>query len=199
MGKIRKSWNKEEIDNLKKFIKIQEKYLISNFYKNIRNGSLEIKKKSSFFREMSKYVLRSPTKCKSKFQKIEETIYIEYLKIPEDHYIYFLYLRQKKPKKKEIENEKLNEAEEWKLIEMNKLKEKILSQIQSGKIKTYFEEEEMTISGTSDENSHNKKVELVSLTKKKEHNLKIFLDSQSERSHQSSQKNFSSGNNINNG
>ena len=102
MKRKRHRWNEEEMTRLKSFVKDQEKALRENFYCDILAGDLIHRKKQRFFFEMEKAVSKTAGKCKSKFQKYEKIIHCEYLKIPEEHYEVYLYLREEKKSRKLI-------------------------------------------------------------------------------------------------
>lgn len=100
MNQKRQRWSDDEVSLLKEFIIEQKSDLIKNFYMNILSGDFGYRKMSKFFPEMSKKIGRNPDQCKSKFQKFEEKIYIDYLNINPNHFKVFIYLRTKKIKLK---------------------------------------------------------------------------------------------------
>ena len=88
-----KKWTKKEVGLLENYAISQAEHLVFKFYENIISGSMEYRKNKGFFRELSKIIGKSSAQCKSKFQKIEEQIYLDLLHIPEDHYDLYLYIR----------------------------------------------------------------------------------------------------------
>lgn len=91
----RKRWTLNEVEKLKTYIKKQSELLLSNFYENIIEGKMKIRKPPGFFIEMASFLKMTPKQCKSKFQKSEKEIYTNYLGVPSDYYEVFTCLRLK--------------------------------------------------------------------------------------------------------
>ena len=98
MVSSRRRWTDKEIENLKNYSIQKKDELLSNLYRNIIAGIIRFRKTPRFFKEMSLLVGRSSEQCKSKFQKLEEEIYLSALEIPEHHYRVFTWLRSRKSK-----------------------------------------------------------------------------------------------------
>ena len=94
---MRKPWNKTEINELEKYIKNHSVILKTNFYKNIYLGKMKFRRCPRFFIRMSAKVGRSPSQCKSKFQKYEKEIYTDFLELPFDHLLVYQDIRKRKP------------------------------------------------------------------------------------------------------
>ena len=94
---LRKPWNKTEINELEKYIKSNSLILKSNFYKNIYLGKMKFRRCPRFFIRMSSKVGRSPSQCKSKFQKFEKEIYTDFLELPLNHLLVYQAIRKNKP------------------------------------------------------------------------------------------------------
>ena len=92
----RRRWTTNELQKMKEFIISNRTIILSNFYKNIKAGFIKFRKLSGYFIQMSRIVDRSQQRCKSKFQKMEQKIYIDYLKVPKEHYELFLWIRKRK-------------------------------------------------------------------------------------------------------
>lgn len=90
---LRKLWTKVETTNLEKYIKSQAALLRDNFYWNIYFGKMKYRRPARFFIEMGSHIGRSPSQCKSKFQKFEREIYVEYLEIPASHFLVYNAIR----------------------------------------------------------------------------------------------------------
>jgi hypothetical protein len=113
MGKktSRKRWSFEEVEKLKLYIKGKSELLMTNFYENIVEGKMKVRKPPGFFIEMAKELEMTPKQCKSKFQKSEKEIYTKYLAVSEDHYSVFISLRKKNFFAKHKINLKQNEID----------------------------------------------------------------------------------------
>lgn len=86
-------WSCQEENNMEKFILQNSSTLIDWFYINILLGNTKWRKTSKFFKNMSDLVKRSPSQCKSKFQKTEDYIYINLLGLPKLDYNIYSQLR----------------------------------------------------------------------------------------------------------
>lgn len=91
----RKRWSLQEVMNLKKYIRTKSELLINNFYENVVEGKMKVRKPPGFFIQMAETLKMKPKQCKSKFQKFEREIYTNYLNLPEGEYQVFLHLRKK--------------------------------------------------------------------------------------------------------
>lgn len=91
---VRKMWTKAETALLEKYIKEQGALLRSNFYWNIFLGKMKRRRPPRFFIEMSAKVGRTDSQCKSKFQKFEREIYVEFLEIPATHFRVYKAIRR---------------------------------------------------------------------------------------------------------
>lgn len=106
-----KKWDTKDIDAMKNFVKTNENMLLSTLYKNIYNGKIIFRKKSKFFTQMGKILKRPSSNCKSKFQKYEKEIYIDFLGVPEIHYLLLKHIRGKKMENKKSSLKILNNYE----------------------------------------------------------------------------------------
>lgn len=142
----KKIWTAQDLTNLNKFIISQHQSLIKNFYMNIIENKLKHRKAFQFFNMMSRYVERTITECKSKFQKHERIIYKDYLEIPEEHFELFLFLRKKKKllncKKKNIRANFMIPFDE--IIRKSKLQKSIIKLILSKDIKSFIDDETLS-------------------------------------------------------
>lgn len=120
MVKHKRNWTNDEIAILKNFIISKKNILETLFYQNIIAGKLSERKMPGFFNEMSEAVNRSADQCKSKFQKFERKIYREFLKLPEDHYRVFVYIRKKKKYQNSMQAENLPLRQTRKIQLLNK-------------------------------------------------------------------------------
>lgn len=91
----RKRWSLQEVSDLKKYIQSKSDLLINNFYENVLEGKMKVRKPPGFFIQMAETLNMKPKQCKSKFQKFEREIYTNYLSLPEAEYQVFLHLRKK--------------------------------------------------------------------------------------------------------
>ena len=89
-------WSLSEENDLRVFILKNRESLLLNLYKNISQGCLLFRRDGNFFVEMSQAVGRSPEQCKSKMQKFEKKVYIDYLNVIPRHFRIFEWLRLKK-------------------------------------------------------------------------------------------------------
>ena len=131
LSKLR--WSKKEELNLKSFVIKKQEPLVLNIYKNIIAGALLFRREGKLFVEMSAFVGRTPEQCKSKFQKFEYQVYVEFLKIPLKHFEVFQWLREKKKLTKKIEKRRLKEAEERNAVHEKNRKE-IIESISQGNV-----------------------------------------------------------------
>lgn len=92
---LRKLWTKVETANLEKYIKSQSGLLKNNFYWNIYFGKMKRRRPARFFIEMGSRIGRTSSQCKSKFQKFEREIYVEYLEIPANHFQVYKAIRNR--------------------------------------------------------------------------------------------------------
>ena len=99
MSPSKKTWTNEEKEMMVNYIKKHKHHLKEVLYVNIIHNQMKYRKRTMFFQEMSKYVKRDAPKCKSKFQKIEQKLYVDVLKIPAHHFKYFVELRKHKMSK----------------------------------------------------------------------------------------------------
>lgn len=95
--KQQKGWTAEEVRKICEYAKANSEELTSNLLINIVTGYMRFRKHRRFFINMGSHLGRPPKNCKSKFQKLEKTIYIECLKVPERHYELFCYARKRQP------------------------------------------------------------------------------------------------------
>jgi hypothetical protein len=91
-------WTNEEVSKLRSYVSENSQELVSNLLVNIVTGYLRFRKNRRFFINMGKFLDRSSKICKSKFQKLERKIYIEFLNLPTDYYELFCHIRKQKPK-----------------------------------------------------------------------------------------------------
>lgn len=89
-------WQLKEKQQLHKFILTESKHLLVNFYKNIVKGELIFRRNAKFFKRMSSEIGRTASQCKSKMQKFEKAAFVDLLKVPADHYAFFVVLRNLK-------------------------------------------------------------------------------------------------------
>lgn len=104
-------WQKKHLSKLKKYIISKKKYLIQHLYDNFSRNQWVVKKSSSFFSNMAKEVLKDIKACKSKFQKFEKEVYLDYLNLESEFYEFIIFLRKKKQFKKLYPQRKLNDDE----------------------------------------------------------------------------------------
>ena len=64
---------------------------------NIINGKIRRQTIYGFFSKMSSKLNRTASQCKSKFQRMEREIYLDYLSIPEQDYLVFCWVRKGMP------------------------------------------------------------------------------------------------------
>lgn len=92
----RKRWTEVELTKLREFIELKAEILLTNFYKNIKEGRIKYRKPSKFFSEMGDFLKMTPTQCKSKFQKFEKEIFTNYLQLPDRSYFVLEHIRRQK-------------------------------------------------------------------------------------------------------
>lgn len=97
-------WSGSETQLLREFIAGQESGLLTNFYKNIFLGQLNFRRPAKFFKKMSGTIGRSPKQCKSKMQKFEKEAFVGILRVPEEHYRFYLVLRKLKTMSRKTQN-----------------------------------------------------------------------------------------------
>ena len=105
-----RKWSQREKEIFSEIVLNNKKMLIENFYSIILKGAHTVRKRNGFFKQMKKQLKRDSTLCKSKFQKDEKKIYVNLLKVPENHYELFSFLRRKKKtnkKKKHRDSERM--------------------------------------------------------------------------------------------
>lgn len=91
-----KKWDKKQTALIKEYAWEHRDHIRSRFYENIFAGRMQFRKVKGFFVKLAAKLGKSSEKCKSKFQKMEKTIYVETLRIPQSHYDTFQYLRRGK-------------------------------------------------------------------------------------------------------
>lgn len=106
-SKCRK-WLPEEFNQMKKYIISESQNLKSNMYINIVAGHKRFRKPRTFFIELGKIIGRSPSHCKSKFQKMENEIYLDYLKVKSEHFETFRWIRKIKSSKVDCDFKKMS-------------------------------------------------------------------------------------------
>ena len=97
-------WNTQQKSKLNEFLISEKIELLVNFYKNIIVGQLNFRRHTKFFQKMSNYVGRSSNQCKSKMQKYEKEAFLRVLKVPNQHYKFYLLLRKLKTLKRNSQN-----------------------------------------------------------------------------------------------
>lgn len=100
--KRKREWTDLEVSRLKRFVKESKIDILNQFYRNLVDGYCSQRRKKGFFENMSQFVKRPSTDCKSKFQKMEEKLYLRTLEIPKNHFLAF----KNKNKTKQIQKSK---------------------------------------------------------------------------------------------
>lgn len=95
-----KKWRTEEVEQIREYAKQNKLELIENLVINIIAGYRKFRKSRNFFNDLSALLERPPSICKSKFQKIEEIVYLEELGISRD--VYDTYLSSKRVTKSSV-------------------------------------------------------------------------------------------------
>lgn len=90
----RQRWTAGELEKLKKYILSKSSQLRLYFYQNIIEGEIKFKKCSRFFIEMSELMKRTANQCKSKFQKMEKSIYTDLMGVSAEHYRLYQRIRR---------------------------------------------------------------------------------------------------------
>ena len=101
-------WTQHEIKKMHDYIITNSDDLTSNLYINIVAGYMRFRKPRRFFINLGNLINRTSILCKSKFQKIEKTIYTDYLKIPQEIYEVFKWIRNKKSHNVNYDFKKVN-------------------------------------------------------------------------------------------
>lgn len=89
-------WSERELDEFKMYIIENSDILRAHFLINTVAGYMRFRKPKCYFIGMGTRIGRSSKLCKSKFQKLEHKIYVEFLKFPVAHFELFCYLRTQK-------------------------------------------------------------------------------------------------------
>lgn len=155
MGRKKTRWTDKENTRLNEFLVDHKEELISTLYKNIYSAVLLHRKRDFFFKEMSKKVKRSPSQCKSKFQKQEEKIYVKDFNVPDKHYDYFSFLRTQrqyfKTNKIYLTSDEITNSKaflKWicseQFIQNKKIREEILEEIKVQAINHFLNDEEIS-------------------------------------------------------
>lgn len=92
--KKKQTWTAKQTEILKEYILKHAQHLKFKFYENIIAGSMKFRKFKGFFIDLGRQLGKSSVKCKSKFQKMESTIYLDLLELPESHFELYLYIRK---------------------------------------------------------------------------------------------------------
>ena len=91
----RQKWTPADVDRLRRYSKSRSAHLTTSMYQNILAGDMKYPRQKGFFQDMAKILRRSVPKCKSKFQKLEEQVYLETLGVPATHYDCFVWTRRR--------------------------------------------------------------------------------------------------------
>jgi hypothetical protein len=123
----RKPWTKLETANFEKYIKKKAFLLKANFYKNIYKGKMKFRRPPRFFIEMSNKIGRTASQCKSKFQKLEKEIYLEFLDLPLNHFLVYQSIRNNNQalsdiKSSEFISKRMNKRNKQKIRKISSLK-----------------------------------------------------------------------------
>ena len=184
---LRKRWTEKGVFELKNYIKSKSDLLVSNFYENIIEGRMKVRKPPGFFIEMAQALKMTPKQCKSKFQKTEKEIYTKYLEFDDEEYEVFIHLRKKNyfAKKQKFKNKKK---------QINKIKDNdssLTNKIKTRRRRTRYSETKLrsvknTQSRDKDKNK-TKKIRLYKLRKKmiKKYENKLIHNFVIEESNQS--------------
>jgi hypothetical protein len=105
----RKRWSETELKIIKEYVISHKEDLITNFYQNIIISVKKYPKYPKFYTNLSKKLKRSSSQCKSKFQKMEKEIYLEYLGVSENEFELFNWIRQRKKQNRIQNNQKKQE------------------------------------------------------------------------------------------
>lgn len=87
-------WSRHHIETIRQYILAHADHLKSKFYENIIAGAMKYRKAKGFFKNLGRLLGRSSIKCKSKFQKMEPEIYMNFLKVPKRHFDCYEYIRK---------------------------------------------------------------------------------------------------------
>ena len=104
----RKRWSSNELNTMKDYVLLNKESLLDNFYKNIINKNKKYPKYSKFYTNLSKRIKRSSSQCKSKFQKMEREIYLDFLGVLESEFDLFVWTRKNKIDHRKRENDDRN-------------------------------------------------------------------------------------------
>lgn len=118
-------WKSEDVRKIKAFVQSQAKVLVPVFYHNILLGEIKIRKPKGFFKQMGEFLGRSGRQCKSKFQKLEERIYVEFLKVPEEDFSVFCWIRKGQSKAGKDKQSTEDSSENEFLVAENETKDQI--------------------------------------------------------------------------
>ena len=91
-------WNDKDIMSVKNYTLSNREVLLSNMYINIIVGFVKFRKPRTFFKDLGLLLDRPSYLCKSKFQKIERELVVNLLKVPQELYNLYLYIRKSKIK-----------------------------------------------------------------------------------------------------
>ena len=88
-------WTPKQVGTITEYSKSRSEHLTALMYTNILAGKMQFAKQSGFFKALSRKTKKSITKCKSKFQKMEQQLYLGALGVPEAHYRCFVWVRKR--------------------------------------------------------------------------------------------------------
>lgn len=130
-GKSR--WTENNFQKFRAYIKKEGEYLKEYFYNCLKDPNDVQRKKIGFFKEMSAFVGKSSQKCKSRFQKCEEEIYCEFLKLPLEHFELYMFFRSNRINKQFIVTRKKKRIKkiikDSKYLEMDSKRKLIISSV----------------------------------------------------------------------
>lgn len=153
----RKRWTQSELNIIKEYVILHKEDLIDNFYQNIIISQKKYPKYPKFYTNLSKKLKRSSSQCKSKFQKMEKEIYLQYLGMNENEYNLFNWIRQRKKEnqKKNIQNHQTkikieprqlrNKKNEKYFFENKQKKKKVKVQVEDNEQLIQFEQIQLSV------------------------------------------------------
>ena len=97
-----KKWTVRESEKFREFVIENKEDLLKPFYSYLMDPYSKAKRPVGFFRDLSKTLKRDSQNCKSKFQRHEKEIFLDFLRVPPHHFKLFRHLKFIMKKKKEI-------------------------------------------------------------------------------------------------